>query len=293
MMTYAEARGLRRWMVPVPVLTPRLSSYWVDLVTPIPATIARPLIDGLRNESVVHDASARDLFPNIVPVDYRTSVARALAQLDRGPIETAWSDALSTSQQTGPAVVMWTDQGMIREQRRSDVTATPAAVFRAFTSLGGHRGWLSWNWAWRVRGFLDRAVGGVGLRRGRRDPHHLRVGDAIDFWRVEAVVPDRLLRLRAEMKVPGKAWLQFQVSPGAGAEAALVQTAFFAPKGVLGWLYWYALYPIHGLIFSGLLRGIARLATRTPPTPRGGAAPSSGGRAASGPPAQQTRLPER
>ncbi|MFN0181654.1 MAG: SDR family oxidoreductase [Gemmatimonadales bacterium] len=265
MMTYAAVRGLRRWMLPVPVLTPRLSSYWVNLVTPIPAAIARPLIDGLRTESVVHDRSALELFPAIVPVDYRTSVSRALAQLDAGSVETAWSDALTSGLRDGPAVVLSTEQGMIREQRRTDVATTPAAVFRAFTGLGGQRGWLFMNWAWRCRGFIDRLLGGVGLRRGRRDPNEVRVGDALDFWRVEAVEPDRLLRLRAEMKVPGEAWLQFQVSPGSGATAVLVQTAFFAPKGLFGWLYWYALYPLHSLIFSGLARRIALLAVEDRP----------------------------
>ncbi|MCX7718448.1 MAG: SDR family oxidoreductase [Candidatus Sumerlaeaceae bacterium] len=264
MMLYAEVRGLRRWMVPVPVLTPRLSSLWVNLVTPIPASIARPLIEGLRNESVVRDASARELFPQIVPAGYRVSVERALARLEASSVETAWSDALSAGPAgaAGRPVILTTFEGMVIERRRREVAAPPEVVFQVITGLGGARGWLYMNWAWRVRGFLDRLIGGVGLRRGRRHPDELRVGDALDFWRVEALEPGRLLRLRAEMKVPGNAWLQFSVVPREGGGAVLTQTAFFAPKGLMGWLYWYGLYPIHGLIFSGLIKRIGERAER-------------------------------
>jgi len=260
MMIYARVRHLQRWLVPVPVLTPRLSSYWVDLVTPIPAAIARPLIEGLRNESVVRDGSARDLFPGIEPVSYETSVRRALVQLEASTVETAWSDALSSSQGDVSPVILTTQEGMIMERRQRVVDASPVEVYQIFTGLGGKRGWLYMNWAWMIRGFMDRLVGGVGLRRGRRDPDEVRVGDALDFWRVEAVEPDRLLRLRAEMKVPGKAWLQFETTPHNGNQTRLSQIAFFAPRGLLGWLYWYALYPIHGLIFSGLIERIAQRA---------------------------------
>jgi uncharacterized protein YbjT (DUF2867 family) len=261
MMTiYAKVRGLKRWMAPVPVLTPRLSSYWVNLVTPIPAAIARPLIDGLRNENIVHEPQALQLFPEIQPVGYRTSVERALSRLQASRIETIWSDALSTSQGPVPPVILTTQEGMILEYRQREVTASAGEVFNTFTGLGGQRGWFFMNWAWEVRGFIDRMLGGVGLRRGRRDPDELRVGEALDFWRVEAVEPGRLLRLRAEMKVPGQAWLQFKVTPREGGKSLLSQTAFFAPKGLMGWLYWYGLYPIHGLIFSGLIDRIAQRA---------------------------------
>jgi len=261
MTTYADVRGLKRWMLPVPVLTPRLSSWWVDLVTPIPAVIARPLIDGLRNENVVRDLSARELFPHIVPSDYRSSVQRALARLQASNLESVWSDALSSSQGDEPPLVLTTQEGMIIEQRHHLVSAAPSEVFRVFTGLGGKRGWLYMNCAWVMRGFLDRLIGGVGLRRGRRDADDLRVGDALDFWRVEAVEENHLLRLRAEMKVPGKAWLQFQATHTDDGNTSLTQTAFFAPKGLPGWLYWYLLYPMHAMIFSGLIRKIA-LATR-------------------------------
>ncbi len=258
MMTiYAEVRGLKRWMVPVPVLTPRLSSYWVNVVTPIPAVIARPLIEGLRNENIVHDSSARELFPGVVPTTYRVSVERALDRLQASNVETAWSDALSTSRGDVPPVVLTTQEGMVIERRQRVVSAPPADVYSVFTGLGGKRGWLYMNWAWAIRGFLDRAIGGVGVRRGRRDPDDIRVGDALDFWRVEAVDPDRMLRLRAEMKVPGKAWLEFQVTPRDDGGSLLMQTAYFAPMSLSGWLYWYGLYSVHGLIFSGLIDRIA------------------------------------
>jgi uncharacterized protein YbjT (DUF2867 family) len=258
---YATARGLRRWLVPVPVLTPRLSSYWVHLVTPVPAVIARPLIEGLRNDVVVRDRQAQQLFPQIKVLDYDAAVRLALANLETGRVETAWSDALASSQGDAAPVVLATQEGIILERRQRLVRAPCAVVYGAFTQLGGESGWLFMNWAWWVRGFLDRLLGGVGLRRGRRDPREVRVGDAVDFWRVEAVEPDRLLRLRAEMKVPGLAWLEFQVEP-VEARSRLLQTAFFAPRGLAGLLYWYLLYPIHAVIFSGLARELAHQAER-------------------------------
>jgi uncharacterized protein YbjT (DUF2867 family) len=260
MMTYADVRGLRRTMIPVPVLTPRLSSYWVHLMTPAPAAVARPLIEGLRNEVVVHDDAARRLFPDITPMDYRAAVELALARIESNTVETAWSDALVSSQGDVPPVVMTTEEGMIREQRQRLVTAPPATVYRAFTGLGGVRGWLYMDWAWRFRGALDRLIGGVGMRRGRRDPDEVRAGEALDFWRVETVEPGRLMRLRAEMKVPGKAWLEFLALHLEGNRTLLIQTAFFEPKGVSGLLYWYGLYPIHAFIFSGMIREVGKRA---------------------------------
>lgn len=257
---YAKARGLKRWLVPVPVLTPRLSSYWVHLVTPVPAVIARPLIQGLRNDVIVRDDLARRLFPQIQPLDYVTAVRLALANLETGQVETAWSDALASSQGDAAPVVLATQEGIILERRQCLVNAPAASAYGAVARLGGATGWLSMNWAWQIRGAIDRLLGGVGLRRGRRNPLEVRVGDAVDFWRVEAVEPDRLLRLRAEMKVPGRAWLEFRVEPVDAATSRLFQTAFFAPRGLTGLLYWYVLYPIHAVIFNGLVKKLACLA---------------------------------
>ena len=261
MMTgYATLRGLKRFLLPVPFLTPRLSSYWVHLVTPIPSAIARPLIEGLRNEVVVRDPRASQWFPSIEPVGYLEAVRRALASFDGDSVETAWSDALTSSHLDSEPVVLTTQDGMVLERRQLTVNATPERAFEVFSALGGATGWLRLNWAWQLRGFLDRLLGGVGMRRGRRDPHHVRVGDAVDFWRVEAVEPGRLVRLRAEMKVPGRAWLEFQARTLDTGATLIVQTAFFAPRGLFGLMYWYALYPIHGLIFGGMIREIGRRA---------------------------------
>ena len=208
----------------------------------------------------MRDDKARRLFPEIKPFDYQTAVELALARLDSGEVETVWSDALMTTQGDVPPVVLSTLEGMILEHRQLQVPCLPATVYRSFAGLGGARGWLYMNWVWHLRGLLDRLVGGVGMRRGRRDPDNLRVGEALDFWRVEAVEPGHLIRLRAEMKVPGRAWLQFHVHPQPDDRAILSQTAYFAPKGVWGLVYWYALYPIHKVIFAGMIRKIAERA---------------------------------
>jgi len=273
MLGYAQARGLRRRLQPVPVLTPVLSSYWVHLVTPIPSTIARPLIEGLSSEVIVRDDTARRLFPQIHPVDFLTAVRSAVATLESGEVETSWADALATSGGGAAPKVLTQQAGMMIERRRQEVAADPADVFAVCLGIGGEHGYGYADWTWQVRGAVDRLVGGAGLRRGRRDPHELRVGDALDFWRVEAVEPARLLRLRAEMKVPGRAWLQFETRPRAGG-TLLVQTAYFAPKGLPGLLYWYALYPVHGAIFSGMIAALAAEASRPGPR-RGGVASSS------------------
>ena len=264
MFGYAKARGLRRYMIPVPVLTPHLSSYWVHWVTPIPSDIARPLIEGLRNEVIVRDDKARKLFPNIQPVSFAVAVSRALDKLEVSQMETRWTDALVSSQQDQVPTVLSTHEGMILEQRQQVVNASPKAIFDVFTRLGGETGWLYFNWAWILRGLLDRLVGGVGLRRGRRHPDYVRVGDALDFWRVEAVETNQSMRLRAEMKVPGLAWLQFKVEPLQTGGTQLIQTAFFAPRGLFGLLYWYLLYPLHSMIFSGMIRKLAQRAEENP-----------------------------
>ncbi|HWH68607.1 MAG TPA: DUF2867 domain-containing protein, partial [Candidatus Sulfotelmatobacter sp.] len=228
---YAHARGLKRWLLPVPFLSPRLSSYWLHLVTPVPAAIARPLILGLRNDVIVRDHTAQQVFPQIKPLDYPTALRLALANLDTGRVESAWTDAVASSQGDRPPVQLATQEGIILERRQLPVPAPADAVFQAFARLGGNTGWLYWDWAWHLRGLIDRLLGGVGLRRGRRDPQSLRVGDAVDFWRVEALEPERLLRLRAEMKVPGRAWLEFEVMRD-GAGSVIRQTAHFDPVGL-------------------------------------------------------------
>jgi hypothetical protein len=259
MRTYARLRGLRRLMIPVPVLTPRLSSYWVNLVSPVPAGIARPLIEGLRNEVVVRDPGPAATF-GLAPLPFAEALQRAIDRTDRHDVESTWFDALAAPDKASLSSVT-SREGMIVERRQRAVTAPPARVFAEVERMGGDAGWPYANILWRVRGLMDRVVGGVGMRLGRRDPDHLRVGDALDFWRVEEVRRPSLLRLRAEMKVPGRAWLQYEVVETA-AGSRVVQTAFFEPKGLPGLAYWYALYPVHGLIFRGTVRVLAERATR-------------------------------
>lgn len=257
---YANERGLKRALIPVPVYAPRLSAYWVHMVTPTHWSIILPLIEGLHAESLVEDDLARRLFPEIQPLDFRTAVHEALERIQSDAVETSWSDALVMVQGDARPVKLTTMEGMVLERRSLRLGLPPGAVFRAYTGLGGDRGWLYLNWTWQVRGWVDKLVGGVGLRRGRRHPDDLRVGESLDFWRVEEIRPGLLLRLRAEMKVPGKAWLEFQSIPQEDQGTLLTQTAYFAPRGLAGFLYWYALYPIHGFIFSGMIRKVAERA---------------------------------
>jgi len=255
MKEYARQRGLKRWMIPVPVLSPRLSSLWLGLVTPVYARVGRELVDSLRNETIVKDRSAQVLF-SISPLGYRESLKRALANEDREFAETRWSDAFSsigTKNEWGGVIF---GRRMV-DSRSIHVPYSPAVAFRPIERLGGKTGWYYGNWLWRIRGLLDLLFGGAGMRRGRRDPDRLLAGDTLDFWRVEAIQRDRLLRLAAEMILPGRAWLQFEVVPN-GAGSLVRQTAMFDPVGVLGQIYWYLLYPMHQFVFAGMLRGIAR-----------------------------------
>ena len=258
MLGYAEARGLRRLMIPVPVLTPRLSSYWVHWVTPIPAGIAAPLVEGLRNEVTVTSDLAHSLFPDLRPTDYTSAIGSVMTDLQRGRIDTSWSDAARTAGAPAEPVQVAAREGMIIERRQRAVSAAPQTVYRVLTGIGADRGWYFANWSWRLRGMLDRLLGGAGLRRGRRHPDDLRVGDAVDFWRVEALETDRVIRLRAEMRLPGSAWLQFEIEDAEDGSVHLVQTAAFQPRGLAGLIYWYALYPFHAWIFGGLIEAIAR-----------------------------------
>jgi uncharacterized protein YbjT (DUF2867 family) len=253
MKEYARQRGLKRWMIPVPVLSPRLSSLWLGLVTPVYARVGRELVDSLRNETIVRDRSADDLF-SIRPLGSREALKRALANEDREFAETRWSDAFSSvsgSQQWGGAKF----GRRVVDSRTVHVSFSPPVAFRPIEHLGGKTGWYYGDWLWRVRGLLDLLSGGAGMRRGRRDPDRLLAGDTLDFWRVEEIQADSLLRLAAEMRLPGRAWLQFEVKPD-GAGSVVRQTAIFDPAGVLGQLYWYLLYPVHQFVFAGMLRGI-------------------------------------
>jgi len=253
MKEYARQRGMKRWMIPVPVLSPRLSSLWLGLVTPVYARVGRQLVDSLRNETIVRDRSANDLF-SIRPLGSREALKRALANEDREFAETRWSDAFS-SLRVAPG---WGGDKFGRrivDSRSVHVQFPPAMAFWPVERIGGQTGWYYGNWLWRIRGLLDLLFGGAGMRRGRRDPDRLLPGDTVDFWRVEEIQRDHLLRLAAEMRLPGRAWLQFEVKPGRSG-SVIRQTAIFDPVGVSGQLYWYLLYPVHQFVFAGMLGGI-------------------------------------
>ncbi len=260
MREYARQRGLKRLLIPVPLLTPRLSSLWLGLVTPVYARVGRKLVDSLRNPTVVRDPAARTAFL-VKPRGVREAISRALANEDEAFARTRWSDAVSSSGLTDRYGGDLVGTHFI-DSRKTFVPVTASTAFAAIRSIGGHAGWYWGNSLWKLRGGLDLLVGGVGLRRGRRSPTDLGPGDVLDFWRVESVEPDRLLRLRAEMKVPGRAWLQFETTPVPGG-TEITQTAVFDASGLAGIAYWYALYPIHRFVFAGMLRGLARRARET------------------------------
>ena len=266
MAQYAEVAGLRRRLVvPVPFLTPGLSSRWIGLVTPIPPMLARPLIQSLVNDVVVTGEAAADAMP-IQQLTYREAVELALGRSIEGDVPTSWSHAElggrppAEPQPTDPA---WSGGTVNLDQRRRHVVASPAELFHVVCSIGGKRGWYTGERLWALRGVFDSLVGGVGMRRGRLHPHQLSVGDPLDFWRVEAMVPDALLRLRAEMLLPGDAWLQWEIEGDAdGRGATITQTARFHPRGLWGRLYWIGVAPFHRFIFPGLLAGISNDAER-------------------------------
>jgi len=255
LLRYAQERGLKRWLVHTPFHAPRLSAYWVHMVTPIHWRAILPLIEGLRSSTLVHDEAARELFPDITPLDFQTAVRLAIGRISREDVETSWSDALLADANVRP-YRFTVEAGMMIERRQALLDIEPEALFRAYTGIGGTRGWLYMDWAWALRGWLDKAVGGVGLRRGRRQPDEIHAGEALDFWRVEEVRQNRLLRMRAEMKLPGDGWFQFE-SERRDGKTLFTMAAVFRPRGLWGFIYWYLMWPFHKPLFDGLARRIA------------------------------------
>ena len=254
MNEYAGQRHLKRVLRPVPVLTPRLSSLWLGLVTPVYSRVGRKLIDSLRYPTVVNDTSATEMF-SIRPRGLREAIRRALENEDRELAETRWSDALSASTQPRSWAGVQFGTRLV-DSRVAHVDCSTAAAFTPIRRIGGSNGWYYANWLWTVRGLIDLAFRGVGMRRGRRDPDELAAGDVVDWWRVEKCEPDRRLSLSAEMKLPGRAWLEFEVEEDEGG-ALIRQTAVFDPVGLAGRAYWYAVFPLHAVVFRGMLAGIA------------------------------------
>jgi uncharacterized protein YbjT (DUF2867 family) len=253
MLEYARQRKLKRWVIPVPVLSPKLSSLWLGLVTPLYARVGRKLIESATCTTVVHDPLAMHLF-GIHPMGYREAIALALKNEGKEAPETRWNESISSSllQSDWPKEALG---GRLLDQREKIVPCSPEEAFKPIESIGGSQGYYCCTWLWRLRGLFDLLVGGVGFRRGRRDPIALKAGEVVDFWRVEEIKAPHFLRLRAEMKVPGKAWLEFYVEPLSGG-TKITQRAVFEPAGIFGMIYWYLLYPIHHVVFGGLLRGI-------------------------------------
>ncbi|MBL8179664.1 MAG: SDR family oxidoreductase [Bryobacterales bacterium] len=256
MRIMAEELGLpRRWIVPVPVLSPSLSSRWIHLVTPISRDIARPLAEGLRNPVVCRDRRIEALIPQRL-FGVREAIQAALESMARQDVETSWSMAGAM-----PGDPDWAGGTVFRDVREIRIEAPAAAAFRAVCRMGGGHGWYAADWLWVLRGWIDRLVGGPGLRRGRRDPETVQYGEALDFWRVTGVEADSRLSLRAEMKLPGEALLEFRVEDQ-GRECVLRQIALFQPRGLFGLLYWYAVSPLHAVVFGGMIRGIREEALR-------------------------------
>jgi uncharacterized protein YbjT (DUF2867 family) len=264
MRRYAVVAGLRRRIIlPVKLLTPWLSAHWVGTVTPVPNAIARPLVASLVHEAVAKEHDIARYIPDDSPLGFDEAVRRALGKIRDADVETRWSNAsgLDTAAEPLPSDPEWSGGSVYTDVRTHSVAAPPEALWRVIEGVGGDNGWYSFPLAWSVRGWLDRLVGGVGLRRGRRDRQRLYVGEALDFWRVEEIVPGELLRLRAEMKVPGRAWLEMRAEPAEGG-STYTQRAVFLPRGLAGHAYWASVLPFHGVIFSGMARNIARGAAK-------------------------------
>jgi uncharacterized protein YbjT (DUF2867 family) len=263
MQQYAEAAGLRRRIIiPIPVLTPKLSSGWVGLVTPVPFQLARRLVDSLKNDVIADNGPIRELIadPKSGLTPFKTAVKLALTRLKTSNVQTRWTDASVPFAPSDPLPTDpdWAGGSLYTDVRTVESTQTAEQVFARIEAIGGDHGYSTATWAWQLRGLMDRLVGGVGLRRGRRDPDHLVVGEALDFWRVEEIKRPNLLRLRAEMKMPGRAWLEWSVIPNEGGSGCkVVQRAIYVPRGLWGHLYWWAVWPMHGLVFPSMAKNAA------------------------------------
>ncbi|MFG2278347.1 SDR family oxidoreductase [Streptomyces asoensis] len=265
MMRYAAVAELpRRIILSVPMLTPGLSSHWVGLVTPVPASIARPLTESLRHEVVCHEHDLTRYVPDPPghPLGFDEAVRLALRKVRDAGVVTRWSSASVPGAPSDPLPTDpgWAGGSLYTDVREVSVDARPESLWKVIEGIGGENGWYSFPLAWAVRGWLDRMVGGVGLRRGRRDAARLRVGDSLDFWRVEEIEPGHLLRLRAEMRLPGLAWLEMYAETDGRGRTRFRQRALFHPHGLLGHAYWWSVSPFHSVVFGGMARNIARAA---------------------------------
>lgn len=258
---YADIRGLRRWFIDLDAWNTLFCSSIVGLITPVPRIFARPLLESLSCEVTCCGGGAAELFPEIKPLDYATAVKYALIRLSENAVETSWTAAYTPSY--AKAYSFEDREGLIRHAHVLAIDAPAGAVYKVFTGIGGRRGWFYWQWLWELKALQDRLAGGIGMRLGRRHPDIIHQGEVLDSWRVERVIEGRMMLLRAEMRLPGKGWLQFEAVPRGEGACTLRLTAYFEPHGLFGSVYWYGLYPAHVVIFRGLALEISRRATAT------------------------------
>ncbi len=256
MLACANALGLRRWIFPLPILSIKFSSYWLNLFTPVPYAVARPLIEGLSSEVLIQNDNAKRYFSHIHPMKFNEAVKKAIQEMEENQVLSRWSDAGGGQDQWEKHHKDDPSSAVLMDRQSMKLQGIPKeTIYCTFCSIGGEEGWFGYDWLWEIRGWIDKMIGGAGLNRGRRDCQQLRIGESVDFWRVEDLSPNERLLLYAQMKIPGKAWLEFKIK---GDE--LVQTAYFYPRGLWGRLYWYILTPVHYLVFRNMIRSILKKA---------------------------------
>ncbi len=254
MLQTAEALGLKRIIIPLPFLSINISSYWLNLFTPVPFTVAKALIEGLKSEVVIQNDNAKKYFPNIKPLSFISSVKKAVEEIETNQVISRWSDNSGKIWDKNHTKEI--ADAIFFDRKEKDISnLSKENIYKTFTSIGGKNGWFDYDFLWATRGFIDKMIGGVGLKRGRRDPDKLRIGESLDFWKVVDVKENERLLLYAQMKVPGNAWLEFKIE-----DNKLIQSAYFYPKGVLGRLYWYTLIPIHYFVFNNMINSIIKKA---------------------------------
>ncbi|NLI10073.1 MAG: SDR family oxidoreductase [Elusimicrobia bacterium] len=253
---YAKVRGLKRFHLPCPSPSPKLCGTMISIFTPIPYNISVSLLESLKNDSVKSNDDALKIFPEVKPLDYETAVKYALQRISEDKVESSWTANYAPSYHKPCSFI--DAQGIILQDYNAQVNAENEKVYRVFSGIGGENGYYFANWVWKLKAFQDKLIGGIGMRNGRRSLSEIHQGETLDFWRVERIIPSRMMLLRAEMKLPGKGWLQFQANKISGNKTLLRITAYFEPKGVFGYLYWYLLYPIHTFIFKGLIKEIKK-----------------------------------
>ena len=255
MIGTANALGLKRVIIPLPFMSINISSYWLNLFTPVPFSVAKALIEGLKSEVTIQNDHAKKYFPQIQPISYEDSVRNAIKEIEENQVISRWNDTANGVWEKNSSNEI--SQALYMDRKEADISHIQAQkVYQAFTSIGGENGWFAFDFLWELRGFIDKMIGGVGLKRGRRSQCDLRISDCLDFWKVVDLKENERLLLYAQMKLPGEAWLEFKIK-----DNKLIQSAYFYPKGVFGRLYWYSLVPIHYFIFKNMINSIIKKAS--------------------------------